>query len=104
MFQPLASQIAKGEITVKNLTAQIKELKELRLMAEELAAEITTIEDGIKAEMTAQGVNEMLVDIFKVRWTPVTSSRVDTAALKKELPDIAARFTKTTESRRFSIA
>jgi len=68
-----------------NLATQIKELKELKLMQEELAAEITTIEDGIKAEMAAQGVKEMLVDVFKVRWTPATSSRLDIAAPKKEL-------------------
>ena len=54
--------------------------------------------------MTAQGVNEMDVDIFKIRWTPITSERLDTTALKNELPDIAARFTKTTQSRRFVIA
>ena len=87
-----------------NLTAKIRELKELKMMAEELSAEITAIEDTIKAEMTAQDATEMVVDIFKIRWTPVTSSRVDTTALKKELPDIAARFTKKIESRRFSIA
>jgi len=87
-----------------NLTAKIRELKDLKLMADELAAEITAIEDVIKAEMRAQDVTEMVVDVFKVRWTPVTSNRLDTTALKKELPDIAARFTKTTESRRFSIA
>ncbi len=86
------------------LANMIKELKSLKIMADELEAEITTLEDTIKAEMTEQGVNEMVVDVFKVRWTPVTSNRIDTTALKKELPDIAARFTKVTESRRFTVA
>ena len=73
-------------------------------MAEELAAEITSIEDAIKAEMTAQGTDEMVVDVFKIRWTRVTSNRFDTTAFKKTHADLYAQYTKQTESRRFSIA
>lgn len=43
----------------QELENQIKELKELKLMQEELQAEITAIEDKIKAEMTAQNVTEL---------------------------------------------
>ncbi len=86
------------------LTAKIRELKELKAMADEIAAEITTIEDTIKAEMTARNTDEMMVDVFKVRWQTVTSNRIDTTAFKKAMPELAERFTKTTESRRFTIA
>lgn len=86
------------------LTSKVRELRELKQMAEELAAEITAIEDTIKAEMTARNTEEMIVDVFKVRWTKVTSSRFDSTAFKKAMPDLAAKFTKTTESRRFTIA
>lgn len=54
-------------------------------MAEELAAEITSIEDAIKAEMTARDTDEMTVDVFKIRWTRVTSNRFDTTAFKKHM-------------------
>jgi len=30
--------------------------------------------------------------------------RIDTAAIKKELPEIAERYTKTSEARRFKVA
>ena len=73
-------------------------------MAEELAAEITSIEDAIKAEMTARDTEEMTVDVFKIRWTKVTSNRFDTTAFKKTHADLYAQYTKQTESRRFSIA
>ena len=86
------------------LTTKIRELKELKAMADELAAEITSIEDVIKAEMTARETDEMTVDVYKVRWTRVTSNRFDTTAFKKAMPELAEKFTKTTESRRFSIA
>lgn len=86
------------------MTSKVRELKELKVMAEELAAEITAIEDSIKADMTAQGIEEMTVDVYKVRYKTVKSSRFDTTAFKKAMPDLAAQFTRETESRRFSVA
>lgn len=91
-------------MSTNELTTKVKELKELKAMAEELAAEITAIEDAIKAEMTARDTEEMIIDVFKVRWTRVSSNRFDTSAFKKAMPELAEKFTKTTESRRFSIA
>ena len=42
----------------EELLKQVRDLKELKVMADELQAEITAIEDSIKAEMTAQKVTE----------------------------------------------
>ena len=84
-----------------NQESTIHELLELKRMREELEAEITTLEDSIKAAM---GDEELLTaGAYKVTWTTFTSNRLDTTALKKALPDVAARFTKTTTSRRFSV-
>ncbi len=88
----------------KNLDSQIHELRELRRMADELATAIDTIQDAIKAEMTAAGVDVLTGSDWKAVWKPVTSSRIDTAALKKALPDLAAQFTKTSTVRWFSVA
>ena len=86
------------------MTSKVRELKELKAMADELAAEITAIEDSIKADMTAQGVEEMTVDVYKVRYKTVKGSRFDTTAFKKAMPDLAAQFMRETESRRFTVA
>lgn len=87
------------------MTSKVRELKELKAMADELAAEITAIEDTIKADMTAQGVEEMTVDVYyKVRYKTVKSSRFDSTAFKKAMPDLAAQFMRETESRRFTVA
>ena len=91
-------------MSTNEITAKVRELQELKLMADELAAEISTLEDEIKAELTARGTDEMTVDVFKIRWTKVISSRFDTTAFKKAMPELARQFTKQTESRRFSIA
>lgn len=84
-----------------NLEPKVRELLELRRLREELDAEITAAEDAIKAAM---GEEEILTaGAFKVSWKAVTSSRLDSTALKKAMPEIAARFMKQTTTRRFSI-
>lgn len=91
-------------MSANELTSKVKELKELKAFAEQIADEITAIEDEIKAEMTERNTEEMMVDVFKVRWTRMTTSRFDTAAFKKTHADLYEQYTKQAESRRFSIA
>lgn len=86
------------------LDSKVKELRELRRMAEELNAEIEAMQDTIKAEMTEREVDELAGSDWRIAWKSITSNRLDTAALKKALPDVAERFTKTTTSRRFTLA
>ena len=86
------------------LDAKVKELRELRRMAEEIAAEIEGLTDSIKAEMSARSVEELTGRDWKASYKQVTSNRLDTAALKKALPEIVERFTRTTSTRRFVLA
>lgn len=90
-------------MSTKELNSKVRDLKELQAMIDELEAEAEAITDAIKAEMQARGVNEMQADVFTVRWKEVSSSRIDTSALKKELPEVAARYTKVTTAKRFTI-
>ena len=84
-----------------NMEAKVKELMELKRLKEELEAEIAATEDAIKAVM---GDEELLTaGAYKVSWSNVTSTRLDTTAMKKALPDVAAAYTKTTTVRRFSV-
>jgi len=91
-------------MSTKDVAGKAAELKELKAMLEELDAEIDSIEDEIKAELAARGVDELQAGPFKVRWTLVTSGRLNQAAIKKKLPDIYARYTMTNTTRRFSVA
>lgn len=86
------------------LDSKVKELRELRRMADELQSEIDSLQDAIKAEMTAREVDTITGNDYKITWESITSTRLDTAALKKALPDVVERFTKTTTSRRFTVA
>lgn len=80
---------------------KIRELQELKRMREELEGEITAIEDAIKADMGER--EELTAGAYKVTWKPVASRRIDTAAMKKALPDVCERFMKETVVRRFCV-
>ena len=84
-----------------SMEAKVKELMELKRMKEEIEFEITAAEDAIKAVMGDEEL--LLAGAYKVSWKTFTSIRLDTTALKKALPDVAAAYTKQTTARRFSI-
>ena len=86
------------------MESKINELRELRRMAEELAAEIGGLEDSIKAYMADNGTDEIYGPSFKITWKEVTSSRLDGKALKVAAPELWQRFSKQTTTRRFVLA
>ena len=89
-------------MSIFEMEQKIRELRQLQALIEEAQAEAEEIKDTIKAVM---GDTETLsVGEYKVTWKTVKSSRLDTAALKKALPEVAERFTKETTSRRFCVA
>lgn len=86
----------------RNMEAKVKELMELKRMQEELAAEIEAAEQAIKDVMGEEEI--LLAGAYKVTWKSVTSTRIDTTALKKAMPDVAEQFAKKTTTRRFVVA
>ena len=84
-----------------NLESKVKELLELKRMKEELENEITALEDEIKNRMGDE--ETLLAGAFKVTWTPYTTSRFDSARFKKDHAELAAAYTKTTTTRRFTV-
>ena len=86
------------------LTTKVTDLQELKRMKEDLEAEITAIEDQLKAYMTEQEIDTFTAGAFKVMWKEVTSSRLDTTAMKKAFPaETLAPYMKTTTSKRFTV-
>lgn len=91
-------------MSTNDMNLMVKELRELRRMQEELAAEIENLQDQLKSEMTSRNTEELTGTDWKVTWKNVTSSRLDTTALKKAAPELCERFMKKTTSRRFVLA
>ena len=83
------------------IQSKARELKELKVMKEELEAEIAAIEDILKAAMGDK--EEMFCGEYKLTYQTVSTSRFDSIAFKKEHADLAAAYTKATTYRRFSV-
>jgi predicted phage-related endonuclease len=82
----------------------MKELAEYTRMNDEITAHIDSLKDSLKAYMMENGLETLSGTEHKATYKPVTSTRIDTTALKREAPEIAAQYTRTTESRRFTFA
>ena len=89
-------------MSINELDMKVKELRELRRMAEELQAEIDAAQDAIKAHMGER--EELRAGEYKITWKPVENARLDAVALRAALPEVAERFTRTTTCRRFCVA
>ena len=89
-------------MSTHELEMKCRELRQLQALIDEAQTEAEAIKDAIKAAMGSQ--EALQAGEYKVTWKPVTSSRLDAAALRKALPDVAERFTKETTVRRFTVA
>ena len=87
---------------INEMEAKARELRQLQVLIEEAQAEAEAIKDSLKAAMG--DCESVQAGEYKITWKSVTSARIDTAALKKALPEVAERFTKATTTRRFSVA
>ena len=89
-------------MSINEMEAKARELRQLQALIEEAQAEAEAIKDALKAAM---GDSERIqAGEYKITWKAVTSSRIDTTALRKALPDVAERFTRETTTRRFCVA
>lgn len=87
----------------ETIAAKAAELIGIRQEIEELSVVKNALEDELKLAMAERGAEELTAGEHRLSWKVVTSSRIDTAALKRTLPDVAAQFTKESRACRFSI-
>lgn len=86
----------------KELVEKVRQMREMQRLADEAQAAADVLKNEIKDFMGE--LEELCAGDYRISWKNVVSSRIDTAALKRELPDVAAMFTKETVSRRFAVA
>ena len=89
-------------MSTSEIESKVRELQQLQALIEEAQAEAESIKDAIKATMGES--EELRAGEYRITWKPVQSARLDAAALRKALPDVAERFTRTTTARRFCVA
>ena len=67
------------------------------------AAKADSIAKEIKAYMTETGENRLEGGGYIATMSTFTTTRVDTTAMKKAMPDVVAQYTTTSEQQRLTI-
>ena len=90
-------------MSVSEITSKAREIRELEALISEAQAQAEALKDEIKAYMGSR--EELQAGEYKISYKTVTSTRLDTAAIKRlfTAEDLAG-YTKTTTVRRFVIA
>lgn len=88
-------------MSIIEMQAKARELKELKTMKEELENEIAALEDALKTAMGDR--EEMFCGEYKLTYQTVSSSRFDSARFRQDHAELAAAYTKATTYRRFSV-
>ncbi|MBQ8110140.1 MAG: hypothetical protein IJ124_08290 [Clostridia bacterium] len=91
-------------MTKAELSQTIKELVRLRDREDRLKKEIEARQTALKQHLTDKGVDEVRHDGYVIAWKEISAEKLDVKALRAELPDLVARYTRTTTGRRFTVS
>ena len=86
---------------MKDINIMFSELAQYTLIMEEATATVDGLKDEIKRYMEEHNTDILTSNEHKATYKAVTSNRIDTTALKKDMPDIATQYTKSTATKRF---
>lgn len=91
-------------MSANEIASKIEALRDLESLIEEARAKAEGLRDEIKSEMLSRGTEELTAGRYIVRWTSVLSSRFDSSAFKRVMPEVYKAYTKQVSSRRFTIS
>ncbi|MGN1305332.1 MAG: hypothetical protein ACI4YB_09895 [Oscillospiraceae bacterium] len=93
----------KKKIDVKHLTELIRDIKSIEQTKKELEAQAEAAKAEIKEVMVSNGLEEMDIDVFTVRYKKVVTERVDSKKLKKLELDLYDKYAVQNETMKFTI-
>lgn len=91
-------------MSITEMSGTARAFREIQSTIKELEAEAEALKQKMIDEMDARQVEELAAGEYTIRWIAYASSRVDTTALRADMPDIAERFTKKSVACRFTVA
>lgn len=91
-------------MTNRQIDNRCKKLADLEAQIKALTAAADAIKAEIKADMDADALEEIDTGKYKVRYKLVESMRLDSKALKKDLPDVYSLYSRVSTCKRFTVA
>ena len=93
----------KKTIDMERMVELVRKIKEGEQVKKELEAEIKAAKEEIQNTMLEFKLEEMLADVFTVRYQPVTNSRFDTAAFKADNKGVYDKYLVSSTTMKFTI-
>ena len=90
-------------MTAFALDPVVARIRELEAEIAELTALLEGEKDRIKTAMVEAGEETLSGTGWIASWKTITSSRLDTAALKKAMPEVYETFSKASTTTRFTL-
>ena len=94
---------AKKKLDIDRITALVRDIKEREQVKRQLEAEIKDAQDEIKQAMTDNHLEELLADVFTIRYVSVPSSRFDQKTFKADNPKLFEMYLRDSAAMRFTI-
>lgn len=91
-------------MSIQEIDRKVQELRELQALVEEATTQMEAIKDAIKLKMVDEGTEVLQGNGWKATWHTVTSSRLDSKALKAAYPELVAQYSKSSSTTRFTLA
>lgn len=91
-------------MSIQEIDCKVKELRELQTLVDEATAQIEAIKGAVKLKMVDEGTEVLHGNGWKATWHTVTSSRLDSKALKAAHPNLVAQYSKPSITTRFTLA
>lgn len=80
------------------------EIAKYRVMKKEVEAILSGLEEELKQYMAEAECEELIGEEHTATYKPVTSKRLDTKALKVDLPEVYDKYTRESTSARFNFS
>lgn len=90
-------------MTKQELKGALKRLMNAKKARDKADAEYEAIKGQLKGHMNEIGVEMLEVDGWKLAYKLVAACSLDSKALKEALPAVYAKYSRITESRRFTV-
>ena len=89
-------------MTIQEINEKMSTLAEYERLNDDLQQEIESLKDDLKKYMIDNDLTVLNGLEHKATYTPVTTTRLDTKALKKAHSEIVEQYIKTSVSNRFT--
>ena len=90
-------------MTDRQMNNRVAKLQDLENQYKELEKSIELLKDELKAALAENGEEVHDTGSYLIKYQSIVSNKLDSTALKKDLPDVYSKYTKESSYKRFTV-